>query len=123
VKVIEIKGNGYRKLLFTDLGLPGNEEFSLFFWNNGESPAHDHSVDEITYVVSGTIREYRRRADGIIVSRAYEAGEQFDVPAGTQHVVKSKGAAITINFCKGKLQMNILKNFPLESFLAGVPRH
>lgn len=117
MNIVKIEGDGYRKILFTDLGLPGNEEFSLFFWNNGTSPAHDHSVDEITYVVSGAIREYRKVGDRTI-SRGYAAGEQFEVPAGTVHVVRSVGEAITINFCKGKLHMNLLKNFSLEDMLS-----
>jgi quercetin dioxygenase-like cupin family protein len=110
MKVTVIQGNGYTKYLFNELDLSGNEEFSYFEWDNGESPAHDHSVDEITYVLDGTMTEIRKVND-LYVATSYGKGTQFEVPAGTEHVVKTKGQARTVNFCKGKLAMNILKDF------------
>lgn len=114
MEVTIIKGNGYTKYLFGKLGLPKDEQFSLFFWHDGESLPHDHSVDEITYVVKGKLREIRK-VKKRFVTTFYTEGMQFDVPAGTKHIVKAEGSTITINFCKGPLFMNILKDFLRDS--------
>jgi quercetin dioxygenase-like cupin family protein len=110
MEVALISGNGYKKILFTKLNLPQDGQVSLFFWEDGESIPHDHSVDELTYVAAGTIKEVRKLGEEYIV-KFYTEGDLFEVPKGTKHVVKAVGNAVTLNVCMGDLAMNAVENF------------
>ncbi|HUC31184.1 MAG TPA: cupin domain-containing protein [Candidatus Paceibacterota bacterium] len=109
----KIPGNGYVKRLFSKLTLPPNSQVSSFEWNNGESPWHDHSVDEITLVHKGKLKQ-TCLVDGKPVVTIHEEGTYFRVPAGTVHKVQAIGEATTVNICLGPLQM---KTFQEEDLL------
>lgn len=114
MKLAHIPGNGYQKFLFTELGLPVDGQVSLFLWRDGQSIPHDHSVDELTFVASGTVEEIRK-VEGRHVKFHYTQGDLFEVPRGTEHMVRAVGAAVTLNFCMGELAMNALKNFMVNT--------
>lgn len=109
------QGKGFAKTRFSGLNLPRSQEFSVFLVDKrgGESPAHDHSVSEITYVVRGGLTEIRE-VNGELVTNHYGEGEQFEIPAGTRHKVyfdPSDEGTITVNWCEGHLEMNIIEGF------------
>jgi quercetin dioxygenase-like cupin family protein len=107
VIVIRNEKRGYTKWLFRNIGLPDQRETSFFLWEkNAESPDHDHSVDENTHIVRGRMVEFRYTGKGII-GTAYAAGQEFLVPRGTRHTVKALEESKTVNYCHGRLEMNV----------------
>lgn len=122
MEITVFKGKGYTKFLFSGLGLPEGQEFSVFLADQegGESLPHDHSVAEITAVIRGGITEIRE-VNGEAVTNHYGEGMQLDVPAGTRHRVIFEAAdppTVTVNWCEGPLSMNILKDFLKEVKIA-----
>ncbi len=105
------KIQGYLKIRFRDLPLGKKPEISLFFWEGGESLPHNHKkTRELTYVAAGTIKE-ERLVDGKLVEKFYTEGDLFEVPEGTEHIVKAMGIAVTLNFCEEELEMDVLPDF------------
>jgi quercetin dioxygenase-like cupin family protein len=118
MKVSKIKGTGYMKFLFTGKFLDG-KQISVIFWDRGgQSPAHNHSVNERTFVAFGRICETRRYGPKNYRSISYGEGTVFDVPTGTEHVVKAEMASVTLNVCAGPLSMDILDDFNPPKSLA-----
>jgi hypothetical protein len=118
VRVKLIFGKGYLKILLWRR----KREYSLFFWLKGAmSKAHDHNVDEKTYIlwaVGNGMLEIRRvvKKYAFIWHKRWTA---FDVPAGTEHRVQALSFAITFNACAGPLKMNVLEDFhPAHSNLS-----
>ncbi len=102
---------GYLKIRFRDIPFGKKPEISLFFWEDGQSPPHNHkNTREFTYVAVGTLKE-TRKVDGQYIDAFYHEGDLFEVPQGTEHVVIAVGVAITLNFCEEELDMDILENF------------
>lgn len=115
---VTIDGKGYTKNLFSHLNLQPNSQVSIFEWHNGESPWHDHSVDEITFVSKGEIEETRIADTGERIVKVHKEGTHFIVPAGTLHKVRSLGYAHTVNICDGDLQMKTYKEEDLPVAVA-----
>jgi quercetin dioxygenase-like cupin family protein len=85
----------------------GKNDVSIIDWPPGSrTPAHDHNVPEVTYVLEANPRIYQ------IVNgeKTYHyQGEKIIIPVGIIHEVgvdKTDGPAKTLNLCGGHLLMN-----------------
>jgi quercetin dioxygenase-like cupin family protein len=108
-QVSEVQIGKYIKNRF--ISEDGQREVSIIDWLTGSrTPRHDHSVNEITYVLLGRIFQI---VDGR--KTYHQKGECLIVPAGTIHEVgvdAGDPAARTLNICDGLLEM---KTYPSSS--------